>query len=339
MAGTKSMVREQGAEQFAACGAHEIMLGHPRDLIDYDHNVNPAELSTAVQAGKVLVAAEYRDTVTAATNTAVFADKLIEERRSAHGVTFGRILGCDQSVKGGSALSVALKPFAHAESAVHEMRGYKVLTSLDVPTFEPVGIFPAANGDHVISVTAKNNDFMSLDRHKWVVGRAVNTEAEMTQAEHNNLQIKGTAETLAYMHANGFYHPDGQVKNWITNASDKIGVIDTEKHVERPLGDDDSHQLAWEDIEHLVKSLVIYNIDSEDDKLFGVGMLANLPLNTVRSSLEELIIHPYLARLEQISGEAKGLQVLQVEQLFDGVASRFYDDEKWPQHFIDANYR
>jgi hypothetical protein len=350
MAHSKSMARTMDAAEFASCQVHLPRFGAADRIVGFDPQTSPDDYATALMAGHLVVAEEFIDTVGKAQRVDVFPDKLVEEKRSAHGVTFGRLLGRGRSSRGGkpSVTHVALKPFNNPGDAVNEMGSYTRLRELGVPTFDPVGVFPAENGDHVVGVTAKNNGLVSLDRHKWVVGRKVDSPESMAQAERNNRQVKAISETLAYIHAHGVYHPDGQIKNYATNASDKVGVIDTEKMIIGRLGDPDASQLAWNDIDKLVKSLVLHNnydkvskkgsaTVEEEGKIFGVGMLAHLPLQTVRSSIEELIVHPYLGRLEAMLDEATPERAVQIELLYDGLASRFYADETWPQHFIDAN--
>ncbi|GAC1500539.1 MAG: hypothetical protein NVS1B10_04220 [Candidatus Saccharimonadales bacterium] len=344
MSGTKSISRNVGAEVYSGCGAHQLVIPTPDQLSTYEHSVSMEELVGGLESGNTLVAPSFESVLKKTKTVEIYKDKLIEERRSAHGVTFGRLI-TSRTVADRTdhpamklAYSVALKPFVSSEDAVREMRGYFTLQNLNVPTFEPVGIFQAAKGEHFVGMTIKNNDLLSLDQHKWVKGRAIRSENEVYLAEHNDQQVRGISETLAFIHANGVFHPDGQIKNFVATASDKIGVIDTEKQIIRPLGDDEANQIAWQDIEHLVKSLIIDNYAENKGKLFGVGMLANLPLQVVRASIEDLIIHPYIAKLESLlDDDPDTIQAQQIECLYDGISEKFYSDTVWPQHFIDVN--
>jgi hypothetical protein len=309
---------------------------------EYAHGLPIEHYAAALATGKMVVVQPFHEVIATAPDVQILTEKQIEERRSAHGVTFGRLHDNangkhDNFLRRNGPMSVALKPFSSSHDAVRELQGYINLRDIEVPTFEPVGIFPAKEGSHVIGVTLKNNDWKSLDRHSWVVGRSVDSERSLFYAEHNNKQVRGIAETLAFIHAHGIFHPDGQIKNWIANASDQIGVIDTEKQIVEPLGYDFADQLAWQDIEQLVESLVLHNTDDENVKTFGVGMLANLPLSVVRNSIEELVVLPYLSRLEHIAQDAEGDALTQVDMLYNGLLERFYNEDSWPQHFIDAN--
>ena len=301
----------------------------------FNPDFDPRIYAAAAEAGKIVVSAAFKDFVTGAKGVEIFTDKQIDGRRSAHGVRFGSMGG-----KADLGIRVALKPFSDPSDAVNELSGYERLLELNIPTFSPIGIFPALHGDHFISVSAKNNNLQSLDRAPWVVGRAADSEKSMMLAEENDRQVKGISDTLAYIHANGIFHPDGQVKNFAANASGRVGVIDTEGMVVRELGDEDSSELAWNDINKLVKSLVVEaSRDDDEDKIFGVGMFARMPLNLVRAGINDLILEPYIDRLEQISKSAGGRQQRQIDLLSDGIIKHFYEDERWPQHFIDMNRR
>jgi hypothetical protein len=348
MAHGKSMQRVGHSPSFEDCSVHIPLMGAIDRLIPFESGQSPKRYVAALMSGRLVVSGGFVEEVSKAREVEPFPDKLIHSRRSAHGVTFGRMLGRSFSGRTKpSSKSVALKPFHNLHDAVNEMEGYLKLQDLGVPTFEPIGIFPAVTGSHVIGVTVKNNNLVSLDRNEWVVGRKVDSEESMAQAERNNQQVKSISETLAYIHANGVFHPDGQIKNFATTASDKIGIIDTEQMVVGKPGDENAKDLAWQDIDKLVKSLVLYthedtsisSSDPDEGSIFGVGMLAGLPLNTVRASIEELIVHPYLARLETMVEDAGPKIISQIEMLFDSVAGRFYEDETWPQHFIVANKR
>jgi hypothetical protein len=314
------------------------------DMVIYDHNAPAEELSEALAMGRIIVSEGFGTFVEEAHGLEVYPDKSIEPRRSAHGVTFGRLLGAHKygietgRLRRRQSLPVAIKPFSTPEDAVNEMRGYRTLQELEIPTFEPIGLFPAALGSHVISLTLKDSGLLSLDRSPWIIGRQITSEQSMAIAEHNNTQIKGIAETMALIHANGVFAPDGQIKNWAGDARGRIGAIDPEGQIVRPLGDESASDLAWEDVEHLITSLVIDNLDSEDGKTYGVGMLAHLPLHVVRSSIEELLIHPYMARLEGLlNDDIDPNMAIQIENLYDGIAEKFYNDEHWPEHLIAAN--
>jgi len=130
---------------------YQPKFGRPEDIVEYSHTLPMEHLSEALGIGRIVVAEAFHPVVADARSLEVFQDKLVEERRSAHGVTFGRLLGAHRlgekgKVRHAESLPVALKPFSSPEDAVSEMRGYTTLRELGVPTFEPVGIFPAATG-------------------------------------------------------------------------------------------------------------------------------------------------------------------------------------------------
>jgi hypothetical protein len=258
----------------------------------------------ALTVGIPVVSLAYQGTLRPTRGFEYFPDKIIDESRSAHGVSFGRFFGGMPGTPTREAttlLSTAIKPFDNPESALREFYGYRRLGDLAVETFSPVGIFPSKSGDHFIAMTKTRRDLMSLDRAEWLVGQRVDSAESAEIAERNERTVSDVAEGFAYIHALGDYHPDGQVKNWAVTPADKIGIIDTENFRSSPLGSTDGVILAWGDIEKFTKSLVFDSRD-EGGKMFGVGMFAGQPLTQVRASI--------------------------------GVVERFYNDQAWPLNIV-----
>jgi hypothetical protein len=314
-------------------------------MIHYDHDEAMEGTDRFVEAlrmGQSVVAQEFAISFTPKTSTEIFEGKQIEGRRSAHGVSFGRVVTAHAKSGQKDVLGVALKPFYNPEDAITEMRGYKVIGSLAIPTFEPVGIFPAKHGDHFVGVTKRDGRLSSLDNSQWIVGRRADTEETVEMANQNTEMVKGISQKLAYIHVNGVFHPDGQIKNYTTDILNQIGIIDTEQQKIVKLGDLDSAQLAWEDIEKLSKSLIINNAD-KDGKMYGVGMLAEMSVEDAREAILELIIEPYIDQLGELQAHTTTSpeQLKQIDILTEGILDRFSQEVQsgWPKLYVDVSRR
>jgi hypothetical protein len=290
----------------------------------------------ALQIGIPVVAEAFRDSLRVSSSFEAYPAKTIESRRSAHGVSFGRFLGW-RNGKLKTTLNVAIKPFDDPETALHEMYGYRTLQGLDIETFDPVAVFPASVGSHYVMMTETRKDLQSLDRDIWIPGRRVISEETAAIAERNATTVAEIAETMAFMHANGVFHPDGQIKNWAVTTEGTIGVIDTENLKQLDPGHQDSEQLAWQDITKLVKSLIL---ETKDDgaKLYGVGMLGGMALEQVRECLQSLVVLPYAEKLMELSEGADEERRASLQKLFDGIMNNFFGEENWPRHFIDSQH-
>lgn len=289
--------------------------------------VDEAEL---LLAGTAVVLPDYIEDFRKATRHEVFPGKTIAPERSAHEVAFGRVMGHNHNVGAETArYSVAMKPFNRAQDALHEMYGYMLLKQLGVQTFQPIGVFPAQKGSHCIVLSENRKDLMSLDRDEWVAGRDVSTIDQAETAARNNTTVTEIAQTLAFLHSNGVFHPDGQIKNFAITYDGQVGVIDTENLRCTSLDDCSNPSSAWEDIEKLVHSLVASGGDS--DKIFGVGMLSGMSSGEVRRSTQELIIDPYLTAVLDYSGELASEAGLNIAL---HIQEQFESDETWPAFFI-----
>lgn len=281
-------------------------------------------------SGVAVVLPAYIDTLQGATRHEVFPAKTIAPDRSAHEVAFGRIMGHNPNVRSETArFSVAMKPFNRARDALHEMYGYMLLKELGVETFQPIGVFPAKKGSHCIVLSENRKDLMSLDRDEWVIGRDVSTVDQAETAVRNNKTVTEIAQTLAFLHSNGVFHPDGQIKNFAITYDGQIGVIDTENLKSSEVGDSSNPGLAWDDIEKLVHSLVASGGDS--DKIFGVGMLSSMTLGEVRRSAQELVIDPYVDAVLGFTAESHAESGLNMAM---HVQEQFEMDKTWPGFFI-----
>jgi hypothetical protein len=222
---------------------------------------------------------------------------------------------------------VAIKPFSRPEDALHELNGYDVLQQHGVETFDPLGVFPAEHTDSFIVLTKKRSSLMSLDRDDWVVGRSVSSAVEAEQAQRNTKTVQEIAVLLAKLHNGGVFLPDGQIKNFAVTTDGKVGAIDTENILVKPVGDLDSPALAWNDISKLTRSLVAPNTE-DVDKVFGVGMLAGLSLVDLRESCDELIMTPYIAALSEHADASETID--HGYSIAMHVHDRFYADTNWP---------
>lgn len=288
------------------------------------------EEANLLLAGVAVVLPDYLSAVRSASRHDVYRDKTIVPTRSAHEVAFGRLMGHNSNVQRETArFGVAMKPFNRPQDALHEVYGYMLLNQLGVQTFQPIGVFPAKKGSHYIALSEDRKDLMSLDRDEWVVGRNVENVDQAETAARNNKTVTEIAQTLAYLHSNGVFHPDGQIKNFAITYDGKVGVIDTE-NLRYTSTDNFSNPIsAWGDIEKLVHSLVVPN--GESDKIFGVGMLSNMPFGEVRRSVQELVVDPYISATLDWAGESGSEAALRmamyVQEQFDGAPN-------WPDHLI-----
>lgn len=261
--------------------------------------------------------------------------EIVESQRSAHQVGFGYFMYRPRGIRQPLSQPVALKPFARAENALNEVKGYQMLADLGIETFEPVGIFPAANGEGFISVTKRREDLISLDRDRWIVGRRITDEASQEIAARNTETVQEVSKLLAKIHLNGVYHDDCQLKNFVKTPTGQIGMIDAEGVASMPLNDPAAGSRAWENVDKLVRSLVVYSGENtSDDSIFGVGVLQGMSLQDTRSGIEELVIEPYLNTLSEALDAADDSQAAHVQALFDSVDGQFYGDRNWPSYRV-----
>ncbi|CAN5717041.1 hypothetical protein BH23PAT2_BH23PAT2_04340 [soil metagenome] len=304
----KSFGHEADSSLMAGGELHMPNLKQVSDLHIYETDPPNEEHIDGLLAGRPLVREPFAEQVSKSLHV-VTLNKIIESKRSAHGVGFGSLKFIGETALGGKeggagSVAVALKPFNDPETAMQEMYGYVALKALGVETFDPIGVFPAAHGEHYIMISEKRNDLLSLDRDKWIPGGYVVDEETAATAKRNAVIVGDIADMLGYIHVNGVYHPDGQIKNWARTPEGEIGVIDTENLRKEDIGHSDSVSLAWNDIEKLTKSLILLSSDEElenddatVDKIYGVGMFAGLPTAQARKQIESLIIQPYLESL------------------------------------------
>lgn len=316
-------------EQIDEGQLHQISF-NSHDALVQESGVDKGYMVELLHGHKSVICPEFAEPLSKVQAHEVFPGKKIEERRSAHGVSFGRLVGY-KPTKGrqGHVLSVAMKPFGSAEKAVHELQGYQVLQELEVETYNPVGVFPSKKLENYIVLTEKRNDLMSLDRDSWVHGRQVQNEADVEIAERNTKTVIEIAELLAWLHINGVFHPDGQVKNFAVTDYGKVGVIDPENLVARPLLHFDTATRQAEDFEKLIKSLVRDNKDEpveedQGDKIFGVGMLAGMANDQIKKCVDELVVNPYKDALEKYVYERDGNleQAVMLSTAIDSFAER-----------------
>ncbi len=307
-----------------------------RDAVELS---DPPEIShlKALEIGTPIVALAFSERLKVVTGFEPFPEKTIDAKRSAHNVGFGRLtkrvgLGANPKIK--TAIGVAVKPFDDPETALREMRGYGILEKLGIETFSSVGIFPARNGTHYVSMTQKRQDLQSLDGDLWVVGGRVMTPTEAEIAQRNAKTVREISEKMAFIHAKGFFHPDGQIKNWAVTPDGTVGIIDTENFKQVGIGNIDAPQLAWEDIDKLVKSLVVESKD-DDGKMFGVGMFAGMPLDQLRRSVKDMIIIPYIEALVDNIPDDDMQTYGHIENLVETIQNRFFHQEQeWPSHLV-----
>ncbi len=316
----------------------------PERFIVDDAQMPYDETATAYQQeallhGKPVTSEVFDEVLSRVTSQEVYPDKIIDASRSAHQVSFGRLIGMRRGKHTrGTVMSVAFKPFDDPAKALQEFNGYRILQDAGIQTFEPVGVFLSEGRTHFIVVTRKRDDLMSLDRDDWVVGRQPHNEAEIEITERNTQTVKDIATTMAHLHANRIFHPDGQVKNFAITVNGRVGVIDTENLHRTETDSDMLHELVWRDIEKLVRSLIIIGSDDrEDDKIFGVGMLGRTQLPTLRTACEELIFTPYLQQLERAM-EANPEDEDSLTYIGISISERFKNETQWPAYLVsDTN--
>ncbi len=340
MANNKGFSREHDPTLLSSGKLHEPDLRRKHDLSIYSGEDEPnQDHIDSLLSGYPVVHESHVGHIRRSMD-AVTLNKIIESKRSAHGVGFGsfRLIGgiaAGASVERQS-IPVAFKPFNGPEKALHEMYGYGVLRAMGIETFDPIGVFPARHGDHFVLASHKRNDLMSLDRDHWVIGGYVKDRESAETVERNSEVVKGISEMLGYLHVHGVHHPDGQIKNWSVTPEGDIGVIDTENLIAGQANGPDAVNLAWNDIEKLVKSLVFANTD-EETKLFGVGMFAGMSVERVRSQIESLIINPYINSIfsNSLHSETSNPDILDhAEALISGVQKTFDNNPDWPGHII-----
>ncbi len=291
----------------------------------------------ALNSGQAIVSPEYSSELERLKTHEVFPDKTVERRRSAHGVSFGRLVGYKPSKKrDGNLMSVAFKLFEKPKKALQEFYGYKILQEIDTETFDPIGIVPSEDGNSFVVITKKRDDFQSLDRDEWIVGRQPHDAREVEIGQRNNRTVAEISSTLANLHSNGVFHPDGQIKNFAVSVNGTVGVIDTENLTVRNTDDLDNPALAWEDLEKLARSLILEHDTEEnsqgEDKIFGVGMLAHMGLPQIRNAFWELVFEPYLAVLEdkiRHGGDSDYLTTLAYT-----IQEYFENDSNWPLDLV-----
>jgi hypothetical protein len=299
----------------------------------------PPYTADELREGHPMIMPEFTEVLSRTTSFDVTPDKTIERRRSAHGVSFGRLIGPKRNKQGreGSLLSVAYKMFDRPDKAVQEVEGYHILRELGMDTFEPVAIVPTPDSANFVVITKKRDDLMSLDRDDWIVGRQPRDARELEIAERNTTTVKEIATVLAFIHSKGIFHPDGQVKNFATNEQGRVGIIDTENLISRDITDPDNPGMAWRDIQKLVRSLLVENkyngeSDEDTDKIFGVGMLANMGQLFTRNACAELIIDPYIGALEDAIRDGGDADYL--TSLAYTIQESFEHDKEWPLNLV-----
>jgi hypothetical protein len=332
----KAFAREADQAELSTGRLHEPDLRMMHSLVEYGTDSDAAYLDL-VTMGIPIIHPNHveQGTLDNAKTVEVIPNKIIESRRSAHGVGFGSIAlkGARRSTGGDG--HVALKPFAGSGmKALQELAGYDILRGLGVETFDPIGVFPARHGDHVIVMTTKRPDLQSMDRRDWVNAGLVSSEADAELLEDNLEKIQLISEKLAFLHSHGVFHPDGQIKNWAITPEGEIGVIDTENLSQRPLNDPDSANHAWADVEKLTRSLIFDN-SIDEEQIFGIGLFAGMSPADTRKRIEHGVLSPYIEKLYEIgilandSGDTA--RMMHVQQLIDKIMEQFESNPSWPE--------
>ena len=105
--------------------------------------------------------------------------------------------------------------------------------------------------------------------------------------------------------------------------------------------------MVWENVEKLIKSLV-FKTDikaindtpgsEEPDKIFGVGMLHDMPTEQVRNFAVTVIINNYLNSLDE---NAISMDTENAYRYADFIRKRFLErlanDNSWPSHIVRAS--
>lgn len=304
-------------------------------VVEGAENRDPEELARMLYLGRsAVVAASASELVAANPHVVVAKHETMNSQRSAHEVGFGFMAPNAKAALSTTTQAVALKPFTRAENALTEMNGYRVLAELGIETFEPVGVFPAAKGQETfVGVTKRRNDLVSLDQAEWVVGRRITDEASIEIAERNSQTVQGISQMLAYAHANGVYHEDGQIKNYATTPEGKLGMIDAEGIVQAPLNHPRATDYAIHNLEKFATSLIVRTGKEETGvSIYGIGMLQGLGAQDMKASVEELVISPYLDALSEQLDTASDEKAAHIQSLFDSVDGQFQANATWPLH-------
>lgn len=330
-----SGLTEVSREQLDLGQAHDFKIHSaiPYEVVATDVQ-NTERMTNVLQSGKAIVSEPHLEVVRQAMRAEIFPDKIVEEDRSAHRVAFGRVIGRRPQKRSGQGhiMTVAIKPFGDTDGAISEIKGYWALQDVGVETYDPVGIFPLSSMAGFAVVTQKRNDFQSLDRDEWVVGRQVYDEESEDTVQRNARTIKEIAEITAWINANGIFHPDGQIKNYAVTDYGQLGIIDTENLTVLPLGHPDTVGLVVDNIEKLMKSLID---TSSDDKIFGVGFFAGLSEGRLQESFEELVLNPYIDKLMSLYEDGQ-IDASQAELLIDGLTSHYMINKTsgWPKVLV-----
>lgn len=248
---------------------------------------------------------------------------------SAHGVQFGRIIGTRWGEGGRTKTTsgVAIKPTGGLHEALHEAAGYQKLEALGVPTYCPVAIVTTRDGSFVI--TRRRNGLISLDQDRWVRGMEPVDEKGVEDLERNLATVRDISQTMAWVHVNGLFLPDGQVKNWAVTPEREVGAIDPEKHEQLALGHNDAPERMWADIIKLYKSLRLSHADPEG--IYGVGLFHNVSPGMLEQLFVTYTLNPYIEALLTFMnypelGDASRSDAYwrQAESLIDGLSG--YED-------------
>lgn len=333
MARVKGFTEGIAAEMLETGTFHQPGWVDPAKRLSIESDANLSHQEQMLAIGGAVISEAFWDTLAQPGEFKVHPDKVIEERRSAHNVGFGL-----HETKTRKRTAVAYKPFNDEVVALREFHGYNKLKELGVETFEPIAIYPAKDGDHFVFISKKRDDFQSLDRDEWVVGRKVVDERTAEIANRNNETVQDISKILAFIHANGVFHPDGQIKNFAITQTGVVGIIDTENLTQRELGDSDTLDLMWNDMTKFVSSLILDSGEKNDLKRFGVGMFANMSLVDVRRGIEELVIKPYTKILEDLLEIADPAYYDQIVTLYEGILGRFHQEASWPGEFISNGH-
>jgi len=289
--------------------------------------ITPLNLNHGTDIGKAAalheisigwVAPEYRDILAQTQRFEPNPQRRIERERSAHQVGFGKFT----NTRGEPILNVALKPFSREEDAIHEALGAQRLRDIGVETYNPVGLFMPQGGKGAILATETRNDLMGLDRDVWLEGLRVANERDAIVAERNIRTVSDISHTLADMNAHGFFHPDGQVKNWGVTPTGRIGAFDTERHVW--LGSNEvrgfSGPLALRDMSKLILSLTTTR---KEGSIYGVGMYAGMGTDALVEAIDRDIVTPYHQGILDTYEANRGDRVLEsrADELLTGVST------------------
>ena len=326
------MARSKGlgnvsAESVGKGELHSVQIDYEKTLVQ-NPNLTTEHLKEVLNAGYGVVSPEFAEVLRSAKKHKVYTDKMIDERHSAHQVTFGIFVGERTTKKGnhviGKTLSAAMKPFGEPEHAVNEYLGYQVLQRLGIETFQPVGVFPSRHHNNFVVVTKTRGDIIGLELDDWVKGMQPEKPGDVETLERNKQTVKEVAKILAWTHINGVFLPDGQIKNFIATASGQVGVIDTENLKVKPIEHEDTEGLQGEDFTKLIRSFIG---DPHDGKIFSIDLFHGFSPDKLQYWTNELIIEPYTLALLQYTME-QGSSVMQADRL-DVSARDFLGRQGW----------